>query len=150
MSFGKYVFAVFLCLSSSVALPQSIIYHCMKDGKKLVSDQPCEKFGSEEKKRVRSSQMPPLNTAQGLTKNERKHGQAVTDRLRNEEWQRRAIREYQESEAAEERKRNEKKCSDLWYYKEQIINQQRRKNDEYWNEEHRKVNDEIFHLNCGS
>lgn len=150
MSFGKCVFVALICLFSSVALSQSTFYHCVKNGQKLISDQPCENFGAEESKRVRASEMPPLNTTQGLTKNERQRGQAVSNRLRIEEQQHRNKQEYQKSKAEKEKKIIEKQCADLWRYKEQIVASQRRGNSDYWNAEHRQVNDKIYRLNCGS
>lgn len=38
------------------------IYHCTKNGKKLMTDQPCQAFGADTKKHVRYDDMPPLNT----------------------------------------------------------------------------------------
>ncbi len=150
MLFKKKLFAVVLCFLSHAALSQGVIYHCVKDGKKILSDQPCPVFGSNETKRIRYVDLPPVNTVQPVTPEQRVQSQKVTERINVEEVQARQKREYEQAKAEEDKRLVEKQCADLWRYKDSIVAQQRRGNNDWWNSEHRRVNDEIYRLKCGS
>ena len=126
------------------------VYYCNKAGKKIITDQPCDKHGAAQTKSVTSQEMPPLNVSQGLSQKEKQKGQAVTERLKREDSQFQQEREQQKARDQEQRRNNERVCAQLWRYKERIIAQQRAMNSEYWNSEHRRVNDEIYRRECGN
>ena len=111
---NNFAILVFLCFSSSAALSQPVFHHCLKDGKKFLSDRPCESFGLKEDKRVPVSEMPPINTAQGLTEKDRQLGQAISERLKRDDRQQRIEQQGQRSKEAEEKRLNERTCADLW------------------------------------
>lgn len=150
MLFKKVVLGAVLSLLSATALSQGIVYHCMKDGKKIISDHPCNAFSAQETKRSNFSDLPPVTTVQGVTPEERDRGRKLTERLNREDEQYRRRMDYEKAKAAEDQRLTEKRCAELWRYKEQIVAQQRRMNNDWWNAEHRRVNDEIYRLNCGS
>ncbi|MFT3959969.1 hypothetical protein [Propionivibrio sp.] len=146
----KTFLAVLFGLFSSAALSQSAIYHCVKNGKKIFSDQRCEEQGANETKRVNAQDMPPVNTTQVLTNDQRQQGQYLKDRLNSADRQFQDQRERDRREAAKVKRDNEKTCKLLWEEKKQIIDWQRTRNSDELNRRHREVNDEIYRLKCGS
>jgi hypothetical protein len=146
----RIAFSLIAGLFLAVPAYSQVFYHCTKDGKKLVTDRPCERFGATENKRINANDMPPLNTSKSLSENEKRQGQVVTDRLNQSGREHIQQRTYEKQKAAEEKKITEKKCADLWRYKQELVEKQRKRNSEWLNKEFRRVNDEIFRLNCGS
>jgi hypothetical protein len=145
----KAFFMIFVTILAIPAYSQ-VFYHCVKDGEKLVSDRPCERFGATENKRVRTVDMPPINAIQPLSEKERLRAQAITGHQKRNEQEHIEQKKYQKQKAEDDKRLNNKKCADLWRYKNQIVASQRKLNSEWLNSEHRRVNDEIYRLNCGS
>jgi hypothetical protein len=150
MLFRKVLFAVFLGVFSSAALSQYVIYHCVKNGKKIVSDQKCEDQGAAETKRVNAQDMPPVNTTQVLTNDQRWEGYYLKNRLNSADREFLDQRQHDRAVAAQSKRDNEEACKSLWREKDRIIAQQRTHSNDHLNRRHREINDEIYRLNCGS
>ncbi|WP_263770054.1 hypothetical protein [Propionivibrio soli] len=146
----RCILVLVMLLCSGSACAQEVIYHCLKDGRKMVTDQPCADLGAQERKRVNTSDMPPLNTSQGLSVEERQREQGIRERLYREGQQYEQIREQQKAVAAAEERERVRLCDSLWRQKKAVIAQQRAYSSDYWNERHRIVNDRIYELNCSS
>ena len=139
-----------IALSLPFLADAQVFYHCSQGGRKLVSDRPCEEQGAKETKRVNAEDMTPLSTADGLSKEERRKGDAVSNRLERESQKRQAERDRSRAFDAQAREQNRGRCNNLYKEKESIVNQQRSMSNDWLNERHRKVNDEIYRLKCGS
>ncbi|MDR1934012.1 MAG: hypothetical protein LBS49_00200 [Candidatus Accumulibacter sp.] len=151
MLFRKLLFIAAFCAFGSAAPAQQIIYYCVKDGNKLISNKPCAELAATESKRVNAEDLPPLSTMPGLSDNERQRGKTLSERLdRNDPQAPREPQARAEAEASEDQTVNEKKCADLQYYKEHIVALQRAVNNDWLNSEHRRVNEDMSRLNCGS
>ena len=147
MFFKKALFfGVILSCYSAAALSQSTFYHCAKGGEKIISDQPCAELGAKETKRVEAKDLTPLNTVQGVSQEEKRQPvpktrvQQVAD-----------TSQQQGSNPASRAKDQgrERQCADLLSKKDDIVALQRQRNSEQLEESHRKVNDEIYRLECG-
>ena len=143
----KKFLVLFLVLFSSVALSQSTFYHCTKDGKKIISDQPCADLGAKETRQVKVKDMPPVNTVSGMSQSER--SRTV------ESWQHQRMSGDRQSQSTTSRARlNEeeekvRRCADLAKQKNDVAAQQRQRNNSWLNDLHRFVNDKIFEFRCG-
>ncbi|MDR2112852.1 MAG: hypothetical protein LBQ62_07120 [Candidatus Accumulibacter sp.] len=153
MLFGKLVFVASFWFFSSAALSQQIIYHCEKNGGKLISDKPCAEFTAKESRRVRVEDLPPLSTVPRLPDSERQRLKARPDRPDRESPRLPRLPLFQREtqiEVSENQDINEKKCADLQYYKQHVAALRRAVDNEWLNSEHRRVTDDISRLNCGS
>lgn len=139
-----------LVASMTTTVNAQTFYHCTKNGKKLISDQPCDEQGAKEQKRVNVQDMPPLNTTQSLSAGQVQQSQQIDRRMQQQKIVNTQQMQYDQARQQEAKQNNDKVCADLWRYKEQIIAQQRRMNSDWWNAEHRRVNDDIYKRNCGS
>jgi hypothetical protein len=144
----RFIFLLFGTAFAVTVSAQSI-YYCTKNGKKIVTDQPCENHGASQSKRVDYQEMPPLTITQGLTDSEKRKGQALTERLNREDRQYLQAKKYEQAKLQSQKSNNERVCSELWRYKEQIVSHLRYRSTDYWNSEHRRVNDEIYRRECG-
>ena len=133
---------LFLVLFSSAALSQSTFYHCTKDGKKIISDQPCADLGAKETRQVKVKDMPPVNTVSGMSQSERTRTVGNWRQQRMSEPRRQSSRSFEKEEKA-------RQCADLASRKNDVVNQQRQHSNQWLNDLHRSINDKIFELKCG-
>lgn len=136
-----------LALVFSTVVHGQTFYHCTKDGKKIISDQPCG-IGAKEQKRVDISQMPPINTSQALTESQKQQGQQIDQRNRQQQQIDEQNRQNQIAKQQQEQEINQRVCKDLDRYKNQIISQQRQRSTDWLNSEHKRVNDEMYDRKC--
>ena len=143
----KTAFLLLAMVCSSLVWSQTI-YYCVKDGKKIATDRGCGVQGAVEQKRVEYRDLPPVNTSQSLTPSEVQQGQIVDERMRQErvvdDGQRKKNIVMQQRADA----RNREICLELGKKKDHIISMQRHFSNDYWNEKHRWVNDEIYRRRC--
>ena len=139
-----FLLPILAVLALSDVNAQAIFYHCIKDGKKLVADRPCDELGAREQKRVDPAELTPLSTSQSLTPSERARAQTLDQRLKNED------RHYQARRQATAQQADSKKqeCDSLYELKASIVAQQRSWSSDYLNQRHREVNDKIYRLGC--
>lgn len=142
----KWVLSVLFTFYSVAALSQSTFYHCTKGGKKIISDQPCQEQGATETKRVNSKDLPPLNTTQGMSQEQR---QKTVEGWQNQRLADERQRQQAVSQAARQDQGKQRQCDDLWKEKQSIVAQQRRGNNQWLNDQHRRVNDRMYELKCG-
>ncbi|MBK8744154.1 hypothetical protein [Propionivibrio sp.] len=137
-----------LIVAVSMTVNAQTIYHCTKNGKKVMSDQPCEHQGAIEQRRVDVQDMPPLNTSQPLTPGQIQQSQQIDQRLQQENVVSEHKRQYEKAKIAQDQANNQKVCDDLERYRKQVIDQQRVNNNDWWNAEHRRVDDEMYKRGC--
>lgn len=144
------VAAIFLL--GSFAVNAGEIYYCVKNGKKIMSDQSCDKFDASEQKHVYTENMPPLNISQGLTQNQINKVRLIDEANR----QQALIDEHQrianQRQAQLQQLNDKNTCMALENRKKQILSAQRAPNNisslNYYQEELRKTNDELYRLHC--
>jgi len=141
-----------ILIFSSVTVSADVIYYCTKDGKKLVTDKPCQELGAQEKKRVNAEDLRPLNTTRGLTQGDLNRSQEIDDRLDRRNQADAENREERRAQAQVEQAQGKAACSGLEQEKKNIVVAQRSplssQAQDYYRERLRWVNDELYRLNC--
>lgn len=124
------------------------LYHCIKAGKKVFTDQPCETQGATQQKRVDYEELPPVNTSRSLTSNEINRAQQIGQRLNAERQADEQQRQQLIVQAAEQEKSNQWACSQLEAQKKRVISRQRQFSTDSLNAEHKRINDEMYDRKC--
>ncbi|MBW7902274.1 MAG: hypothetical protein H3C26_12385 [Rhodocyclaceae bacterium] len=133
----------------SPAVAQDIIYVCVKDGRELMTDRPCEVLGATTKRIRTPESFTPLSViGGGLTTGERRmlrEYEARNDALdREHEARRLADREAANRADA----LNVAECRRLDAVKKSIVNQQRQHSTQWLTDRHREINDEMYRRRC--
>ena len=126
------------------------VYYCMKDGKKIISDSPCENHSADEEQRryyVRTDVQPGIASAQQLEREKAVLKRMEDDRKIREVAAEKRVQARAQSNEAEQKK--ERICNSLYAEKDSIKAIQRQLNSDYWNQRHREVDDEIYYRKCG-
>ena len=124
------------------------LYHCIKSGKKVFTDQPCEVQGATQQKRVDYQDLPPVNTSRSLTQNEINRSQQLGERLNAERQADERQRQKLIAKAQEEERTNQWACNQLEAQKKRVISRQRQYSTDALNEEHKRINDEMYARKC--
>lgn len=145
------ILAVILSLASFSANADAI-YYCNKNGKKIVTDRPCEDLGAQEKKRINPEDLPPLSTSRGLTANQIEQSKQIDQRYHQQSQIDDQQRQIKQQAAQSQKANNKAVCVSLDRQKQSIISAQRAPNSgamhDYYREQRRKIDDEIYRLGC--
>ena len=124
------------------------LYHCVKAGEKVFTDQPCEAHGATQQKRVEFLDLPPINTSRSLTPSEINRSQRLDERLKSQRQADERQRQHLIAQAAEQEKHNQWACNQLDSLKKRVISQQRQFSTDALNAEHKRINDEMYDRKC--
>jgi hypothetical protein len=143
----SFLFGASLFLLASVVSAQDI-HVCMKDGKKIMTDQPCERIGAVTKQIRTPDSFRPLTVIGGVTPGERQLMQQykARDAAENALWE--ADRARDREAARQQAAANQRRCDQLNAEKNNIVVQLRQNSTQWLNDRHRAVNDEMYRLNC--
>ena len=140
--------ALLIALASIGTSEAQTLYHCIKAGKKVFTDQPCETHGATQQKRIDYQDLPPVNTSRSLTPNEINRSQQLGERLNAQRQADEQQRQQLIAKAQQQEEDNQRVCKELDRYKNQIIAQQRQRNTDWLNAEHKRINDEMYDRKC--
>ncbi len=146
----KAFWGLLLASVSAAALSQETFYYCSKNGEMLISDRPCME-GAREVKRVDAEDLPPLNTSQVLTPEERLR--AVRNWEERKEAERRQEEEEQLRQRAEEKlqlqaQEKQQRCDKLTRWRHSLLAQQRKRDGALVSNLIVKANIELQKLGC--
>lgn len=143
--------AAILILASLTAHADAI-YYCNKNGKKIVTDRPCEEFGAQEKRRINPQDLPPLSTSQGLRPDQIEQARQIDQRNQQQAQIDEQQRQAMQRQAQAQQGQKSQICASLESHKQSLIAAQRMPNSmqtlNYYREELRKVNDELYARRC--
>lgn len=143
---------IYMTCALAGALPaaaQDIIYVCVKDGRELMTDRPCEVLGATTKRIRTPESFKPLSViGGGLTTGERRmlrDYEARNDALdRDHEARKLADREAANRADA----LNVAECRRLDAEKKRVIERQRQFSTQGLTDRHREINDEMYRRRC--
>lgn len=140
--------AISLLLACQVA-NASGVYYCAKDGRKIMTDQPCDSLGANQKKYIRYDEFRPLSTMESPTERDKQQA----DRFYHEEQNRRRPDSgYRPQQANVEAEQNKAQCHQLEQQKQAIIAQQRMPQQgsmhDYLRRQREGVDTEIYRRKC--
>lgn len=143
----RIITAVAAALLSITATAQTI-HVCQKDGKQIMTDQTCDKIGAETKAVRPPASFEPLNTYIGVTETERQRLAEIKARheAAEQQWQAQRDTARIKSQAATANK--DATCKGLVAEKDQVVAALRHNSTQFLNDRHRRINDEIYRLNC--
>lgn len=144
---ASLLLGVSLFLLASVASAQTV-HVCQKDGRKIMTDSPCDRIGAETMQIRTQDSFRPLTVITGISPRERQtlNQYKARDAVNNAQWEadRRADREAaRQQEAAKN-----SNCARLNAEKNSIVAQLRQNSTQWLNDRHRTVNDEIGRMGC--
>jgi len=144
------ILAAGLLLASFLA-DANAIYYCSKNGKKIISDLPCQNQDAEEHKRVYGQNVAPIETSQGLRSAQTDQGRQMDPRAQQQaqpDEQLRQVKLQQRNEQVEKKR----VCAGLEARKQNYTAAQRAPNStqmlDWYREQLRGVNDELYSRNC--
>ncbi|MDR1163570.1 MAG: hypothetical protein LBM17_07040 [Candidatus Accumulibacter sp.] len=145
-SLGPVVLFAFFPLC---ALAQPLTFYCMKDGHKIITDQPCASLSASQEEVKRGADYPPLSTIEGgLTDYEkqllRQHDSRVA--AQNQVWENQ--REEENSIEEHAAKTKESQCNALVAEKKFLQQRQRYLSDAYDAERFQIINKKYWDLKC--
>ena len=117
------------------------IYYCVKNGKKVVSNQSCEDQGAVQKKRVDPQDAPPMNITQPIKPSQIKQN-------REQDRQDPQVVTFGQKGKSHLSSSEQDRCDKLWQRKLETIEDQRRMNNDWLTAEHKRINDELYALRC--
>lgn len=144
---------LFLLLLIPAISSAETIFYCMRDGRKVISDQPCADQKAREVKRIDGADLPPINTSKALSTSDRQRARDFDARQQQEDEQNRQNEAQRQNQAQQSAAASQDKaayCDLLYRRKADIVSAQRFRSSDSLNEEHKRVNDEIYRLRCGS
>ena len=87
------------------------VFYCTKDGKKIISDRPCEIHAAREQKRIDGQDLPPLSVTQELTQGQKDEAKSLDARMKKQAQVRDDQQRKEEERAADQQKKQ--KMQDL-------------------------------------
>lgn len=141
-------FIILACLLFSTVVNAQTIYVCDKAGKRIMSDQPCDKLGATINHIRTPESYAPLTTVVGLTPGQQQKSNEIKFRHDQNEAKWKAEREASRRATERADAENSVICNRLNTEKINIVSQLRQNSTQWLNDRHRQVNDEMYQRRC--